>query len=150
MKKIICFSLFALFLISCAKKKEKSQAEEDEKIIVKYLEDNGINATATGSGLYYWVQEQGTGDQAYTTATVKVYYKGYLTDNTVFDESAETGATFSLTQVIQGWQEGIPKFKEGGKGKLFIPSKLGYGNKAVGSIPKNAVLIFDIELFEVL
>ena len=51
--------------------------------------------------------------------------------------------------MIQGWQEGIPLFSEGGIGKLLIPSALGYGNRSVGNIPENSVLIFDVELMDV-
>ena len=57
--------------------------------------------------------------------------------------------TFPLSGVIQGWQEGIPLFKEGGSGILLIPSALGYGSQSVGSIPANSVLIFDINLIDV-
>ena len=54
--------------------------------------------------------------------------------------------TFPLSNVIQGWQEGIPLFSEGGSGVLLIPSALGYGGQAVGSIPANSVLIFEVSL----
>ena len=70
-----------------------------------------------------------------------------LTDGTVFDQSTSAGISF-LTNVILGWQEGIPMFSEGGTGKLLIPSPLGYGNRAVGNIPENSVLIFDVELID--
>ena len=67
----------------------------------------------------------------------------------VFDESNEEGITFGLNQVIKGWQEGMQYFKEGGNGKLFIPSALGYGKNPPPGIPKNAVLIFDVSLKQV-
>jgi FKBP-type peptidyl-prolyl cis-trans isomerase FkpA len=51
--------------------------------------------------------------------------------------------------VIQGWQEGIPLFSEGGSGILIIPSALGYGNQAIGNIPRNSVLIFEVNLIDV-
>jgi FKBP-type peptidyl-prolyl cis-trans isomerase FkpA len=82
-------------------------------------------------------------------STVTVAYKGYLTDGTVFDESDSNGITFSLRNVIQGWQEGIPLFKEGGSGMLLIPSALGYGSSSQGQIPANSVLIFEITLIDV-
>ena len=80
--------------------------------------------------------------------TVYMKYKAYLLDGTVFDEN-KTGTNITLPNTIKGWQEGIPKFKVGGKGKLFIPSKLGYGTDATGKIPANSVLIFEVEVIEI-
>ena len=83
------------------------------------------------------------------SSVVTVAYTGKLTDGIIFDQSSSVGISFPLTNVIQGWQEGIPLFSEGGTGKLLIPSALGYGSNAIGSIPANSVLIFDIELLDV-
>jgi FKBP-type peptidyl-prolyl cis-trans isomerase FkpA len=135
--------------VSCKKKNVIDQATADENIITKYIADHGLNATATGSGLYYVISSQGTGVNPTASSVVTVNYKGYLTDGTVFDRSAAGGFITTLNKVIQGWQEGIPLFKKGGKGILLIPSALGYGSQATGSIPANSVLIFDIELVDV-
>lgn len=141
--------LIGLTLCLCACKEKETQAEIDEKIISEYITANNLTAQATGSGLYYIVDEKGTGAMPGITSTVTVAYKGYLTDGNVFDESSSEGITFSLLNVIKGWQEGIPLFKEGGKGQLLIPSELGYGTQGNGEIPKNAVLIFEIHLIKV-
>lgn len=144
------FLLIILVFSFCScQKSAEDQAKADDKIITKYISDNKLNATATGSGLYYVITTQGTGVNPQLSSNVTVNYKGYLTSGSVFDQSAATGATFGLTQVIKGWQEGIPYFKKGGKGKLLIPSALGYGSQQTGSIPANSVLIFDIELLNV-
>lgn len=146
---IILLSLLSVIaLVACKKKKISNQATEDEKIITDYISNHGLSATATGSGLYYVISSQGTGAQPNSGSTVTVKYKGYLKDQTVFDQNT-AGGTFSLNGVIKGWQEGIPYFKKGGKGILLIPSALGYGDKANGKIPANSVLIFDIELVNV-
>ncbi len=109
--------------------------------------------TVTDSGLQIIDLVVGEGDEAPTGATVTVHYTGWLAeDGRKFDSSLDRGApaTFSLGQVIQGWQEGIPGMKEGGKRRLIIPSELGYGAQGAGStIPPNADLIFDVELIEV-
>nr|MBA3683400.1 peptidylprolyl isomerase [Bacteroidota bacterium] len=63
MKKILLLSLIILSFTTCKKKKIKTQAELDEKIITSYIADNNLNATATGSGLYYVISVQGTGAQ---------------------------------------------------------------------------------------
>lgn len=142
------FFLSCILFLSC--NSDKKQAERDEEIIVQYLKDNNIEAIRTSSGLYYWIEDIGVGKFPSANSTVKVAYKGYFTNNTVFDESDAEGVTFGLNQVIQGWQEGMQYFKEGGNGKLFIPSALGYGKNPPPGIPKNAVLIFDVNLKQVL
>jgi FKBP-type peptidyl-prolyl cis-trans isomerase FkpA len=151
LKRIFVFLFILLSFSFCKKKKENKvdQAAEDEKIITQYISDNKLNATATGSGLYYVITSQGTGTQPISSSKVTVKYKGYLTNGSIFDQTTNVGATFSLSGVIQGWQEGIPLFKKGGKGMLLIPSALGYGAQAQGSIPANSVLIFDVELLDV-
>ncbi|MBA2612039.1 MAG: FKBP-type peptidyl-prolyl cis-trans isomerase [Bacteroidetes bacterium] len=149
MKKILLITVIVLSFVTCKKKKISNQAELDEKIITNYISDNKLNAIATGSGLYYVISSQGTGIQPNANSNVTVNYKGSLKDGTVFDQSAAVGATFNLNSVIKGWQEGIPYFKKGGKGVLLIPSALGYGAQATGSIPANSVLIFDIDLINV-
>ena len=140
---IICLSVFLLF--SC-KKDDVDTLNQEE--IEKFIGDNNLSASATGSGLYYVIEEEGTGERPKSNSDVKVKYKGYFTNGDVFDENTN-GITFNLQGVIAGWTEGIPLFKEGGKGMLLIPSKLGYGSNSVGSIPPNSVLIFNIELVDV-
>ncbi len=97
-------------------------------------------------GLYYVIDEPGTGANPAAGSQVTVKYKGYNLDNKVFDQS-DNGITFSLTQVIKGWQLGIPLFKKGGKGKLIMPSRLAYYSTGSGtSIPPFAPLVFEVEL----
>lgn len=138
-----------LFLTNCSKKKEE-QSKIDKDLIEVYILDNNLDARSTSSGLYYTVDSLGSGNQPNAASSVTVAYKGYLTNGTVFDESDSLGISFALNNVIEGWTEGIPLFKEGGAGTLIIPSALGYGDRAVGTIPANSVLIFDIHLIEVL
>ncbi|MEM1127096.1 MAG: FKBP-type peptidyl-prolyl cis-trans isomerase [Bacteroidota bacterium] len=95
--------------------------------------------------------EVGTGTEVAPCAVVTIHYEGRLTNGDVFDSSYERGtpATFPLSNLIQGWQQGIPGMQVGGTRRLVIPPELGYGNRSVGSIPPNSTLIFDIELFDV-
>jgi len=149
MKFYIPLLLVLSITLSCGKKKQEAQDKEENAIILKYISDNNLNAIATGTGLYYVINTQGTGVNPISSSQVKVAYKGYLTDGSVFDESETSGIIFGLNQVIKGWTEGIPYFKEGGTGKLLIPSSLGYGKDGNSSIPGNTVLIFDINLIKV-
>lgn len=96
----------------------------------------------------------GTGASAKAGDTVTVNYVGMLTNGTVFDASANhgtTGFTFPLGagQVIKGWDQGVAGMKIGGKRELVIPASLGYGPQAVGSIPANSTLVFEVELLKV-
>ncbi len=149
MKKI--FFLFvivsAFFNLSSCNKVDYVQIDED--IILEYISDNNLNAVPTGSGLYYVIDVPGTGANPTLNSNVTVAYAGSLTSGSIFDQSSASGITFPLSGVIQGWQEGIPLFKEGGSGILLIPSALGYGSQSAGSIPANSVLIFDINLIDV-
>ena len=149
--KNIGFLIVVLVLFAgCAKRKAEKQAEADENIILEYIADHNLTATATGTGLYYVVNDEGTGTRPIATSDVTVSYKGYFTDGNVFDQSTAAGITFNLQGVIEGWTEGIPKFKEGGNGILLIPSALAYGVNGSGSIPGNTVIIFDVELIDVI
>ena len=94
----------------------------------------------------------GNGKEAVATSTLEVHYTLMAwSSGTLVESSWDSGqtATFPLSGVIAGWQQGIPLFKKGGKGILLIPSELGYGNVSQGAIPENSVLIFDIELIDV-
>jgi FKBP-type peptidyl-prolyl cis-trans isomerase len=145
-----CIAIGLFSITACQKQHEKKRKKADEKTITDYITWHQLNATPTGSGLYYVIFSQGTGVQPTASSTVKVKYKGYFPDGKSFDQSPDSGATFSLSGVIKGWQEGIPLFKKGGKGMLLVPSKLGYGTQGGGtSVPPDAVLIFDIELLDV-
>ncbi|CDF79269.1 FKBP-type peptidyl-prolyl cis-trans isomerase [Formosa agariphila KMM 3901] len=121
---------------------------ENEQEIVDYIEANNLNAQPTGSGLYYVIDEQGDGEKPTADSNVTVTYKGYFTDGEVFDESPSE-ISFYLNNVIEGWQEGIQLFNEGGSGTLLIPSHLGYGRYGASIIPGGSVLIFDVNLISV-
>ncbi|MFT6355717.1 MAG: FKBP-type peptidyl-prolyl cis-trans isomerase FkpA, partial [Cryomorphaceae bacterium] len=140
MKRILLFLLVAVTSLHCKKDDDQSQTEIDNEIILQYIADNELDAMNIGSGLYYVNEETGTGENPDPSSTVRVAYSGYFTNGTVFDESNAEGITFGLNQVIQGWTMGIPFFKEGGSGKLLIPSELAYGSSPRSGIPANSVL----------
>lgn len=75
-------------------------------------------------------------------------YTGKLLDGTVFDQGLNV--EFPLGGLIEGFQIGMPYLREGGSGILLIPSQLGYGKNAVGTIPANSVLVFEVVLNDVL
>lgn len=112
------------------------------------------NAKKTASGLYYVVEQEGTGAQATAGKTVSVHYTGTLADGKKFDSSYDRNQPISFVlgqgQVIKGWDEGIAMMKVGSKVKLIIPSNLGYGDQGYPPvIPAKATLVFETELIDV-
>jgi FKBP-type peptidyl-prolyl cis-trans isomerase len=94
--------------------------------------------------------EVGGGTEAKADSTVTFHYTGTLLDGTEFDSSAGGDPiTYPLSNLIPGWQEGIPGMKVGGTRQLIIPPELGYGSAGQGAIPPNSWLIFDIDLVDV-
>jgi FKBP-type peptidyl-prolyl cis-trans isomerase len=102
-------------------------------------------------GLRYQISNPGAGNPPKPTDTVRVNYTGTLIDGNVFDSSERMGkpAEFQLNQVIPGWTEGMQKIAKGGKMKLYVPPSLGYGDDGRQGIPPGAVLVFDIELVDI-
>jgi len=109
------------------------------------------------SGVKYRDVKEGTGEPCPDGSKVKVNYKGWLTDGTVFDsnkDKSDKPVEFDLAGgpgpvLIRGWTVGIPGMKPGGIRKLVVYPEKGYGNQQKGKIPPNSVLIFEIELVSV-
>ena len=127
---------------------------QDSLTLESYFIDNQIQAKQTEDGLYYSIDYEGTGAYPKVGDYVKVRYVGQLLNGTEFDRSdPDDPFVFQLgyRQVILGWDKGISLFKVGSKGKLYIPSQLGYGRTGAGKvIPPNSDLIFEIEVLEVM
>lgn len=153
--KYILSTLTLILFISCTvdKKEDKNVktdfTAENELEITTYIEENNLDAIKSASGMYYVIDEPGTGEQPTATSSVTVAYKGYFPNGFIFDESDANGIAINLQQVIPGWTEGIAYFKEGGSGLLLIPSHLGYGSFDYSGIPGGSVLIFEIDLISV-
>jgi FKBP-type peptidyl-prolyl cis-trans isomerase len=134
-------------LMSC--EKEKSQAEKDDEIIRSYLSENSREAELHSSGLYYQILEEGTGGYPEAADTIIVKFKGYLTNNVVFDQTEGNEVfEYPLQNLIPGWQVGLPLIQRGGREILYIPSVLAYGSYSNDRIPPYSVLIFEIELID--
>ncbi|WP_419241415.1 FKBP-type peptidyl-prolyl cis-trans isomerase [Cardinium endosymbiont of Nabis limbatus] len=145
-----------------------TQLAKDKKLITDYLAAHHIEATSTDSGLFYIIDQSSEGIPVAKGKTVKVHYTGRLLDGTVFDTSVEeiakangcydarrTYQPFEFQvgsgQVIQGWDEGLLLLKQHEKARFFIPSALAYGPQGrENKIPKNAILIFEVEVVDVI
>ena len=109
----------------------------------------------TDTGLKYEDLTVGEGESAKAGRTVLVHYTGWLLDGAKFDSSLDRHDPFSFPlgggRVIRGWDEGVQGMKVGGRRRLTIPPQLGYGAAGAGGvIPPNAILVFEVELLELL
>ncbi len=144
--------------------KAKVRAEQQSTVdLVKGSEDMAvwlaskkITATKVGKGTYVVVKEPGTGMLADSGKYATVRYEGKTLDGKVFQSTMDPKASPYTLQVgtggaVRGWDEGIPLFRKGGKGTLYIPGALAYGrNPPQGSPFKpNEALVFDIEVVNV-
>lgn len=95
----------------------------------------------------------GEGGEAVAGKLVTAHYVGTLPDGTKFDSSRDRGTPFQFVlgvgYVIKGWDLGIEGMKVGGTRKLVVSPELGYGSRAIGAIPPNSTLHFEVELLDV-
>lgn len=138
-----------------AAKEAKAQAAQEALDAGQaYLHINaqkpGVMVTA--SGLQYEILSKGDGKSPGPTSNVVTHYHGTFTNGDMFDSSIERDqpATFPVNRVIAGWTEALQMMQEGDTYRLVIPPNLAYGERGAGDrIPPNSVLIFDVELIEV-
>ncbi|SPL71400.1 putative FKBP-type peptidyl-prolyl cis-trans isomerase FkpA precursor [Acinetobacter stercoris] len=133
----------------------QQEAAANAKAGSAFLAENAkkTGITTTKSGLQYQVLQKGSGKSPKASSRVSVNYEGRLLDGTVFDSSIARNqpVEFQVSQVIQGWTEGLQLMKEGAKYRFFIPANLAYGETGSGdAIGPNSTLIFDVELLKIL
>lgn len=126
----------------------------------KFEEEAKAQFTTTETGLKYLDLKVGAGATPALADSIDVMYRGTLVDGTEFDSSQRNSdtanpysrgaATFKMSRVIKGWQEGLANMKEGGKRIIVVPPLLGYGKEGIpGRIPGDAILFYEIELLTV-
>ena len=137
------------------------QLLEDDIALKNYFNSKHITPIKTASGMYYSIQQEGSGPQAMPGDTVIMNYRGTFLDGTVFDSNIDSAFmhvqplnfVLGTGRVIKGWEEGITYLKPGSKAFFYIPSPLAYGTQSrPGSpanpkgIPANSILVFEVEL----
>jgi FKBP-type peptidyl-prolyl cis-trans isomerase len=160
--QVMLFLLALFFAASCQDRVRVVTYEEqlaiDSNIIEEYLRTNNLTATRTPTGLYYILLQAGNGEKAVLGKNARVHYIGKFLDGYKFDSSYDTGRplTFQVgaTNVqgspIKAWHEAVQLMRTGDRLKIIVPSGLGYGRfGSYGSIPPNAILIFDMDLLDV-
>ncbi len=134
--------------------KSKLEAEDNLKAAEKFLNENKTNQgiKETPSGLQYRVIKEGTGQSPIKDDKVKVHYVGKLLNGSEFDNSLDRGepTEFGLNQVIKGWTEGLQLMNQGAKYEFFIHPRMAYGARPRPQIPGNSLLIFEVELIEII
>jgi len=151
MKKLLLVMTIATIVVSgCSKDKCDynecgiTAPNSEIQAVQSYLSSKGItNAVQHCSGLFYVIDNAGSGKHPNGCSEVNVTYKGMLTNGSTFDQGT---TDLRLDEVINGWRNGIPKIAAGGVIHLYIPPSLGYGPDANGPIPANSVLVFDVTL----
>jgi len=152
-----CLILTSCCLGSCSKKKCDYSDDgvvapiSEQQAVKHYLDSLGITANLHSRGFYYKIDITGTGSIPGECTPITVAYTGHLTDGTIFDQ--QNSFATQLSNLIDGWQQGVPLIRKGGRIWLYIPPSLGYGGQAIstntGSIPAFSILIFDIHLLDV-
>jgi FKBP-type peptidyl-prolyl cis-trans isomerase FkpA len=151
MTRALPFLLISVALTACASSPTALDPRD-----VTFAPELGIDLdamTRTSSGLYYQDVELGTGATAVSGRNVSVLYRGWLPDGTLFDEATDPADPLvfrlGVGMVIRGWDEGVQGMRVGGQRRLVIPPALGYGDRQVGPIPPNSVLVFEVRLLGV-
>ena len=137
------------------REKAKKEGEENLKKADQFLDNNirdNSDIKETPTGLQYRVINEAQGAKPVQTDRVKVHYVGRLIDGSQFDSSIERGepTEFGLNQVIKGWTEGLQLMSIGAKYEFFIHPNIAYGSRPRPKIPANSVLIFEIELLDII
>ena len=137
-----------------AQGRAQKAAEAEKTKATAFAEDAAKEAGAvkTGTGLVYKTLTAGNGKSPAATDTVKVHYRGTLTDGTEFDSSIKRGqpVEFPLNNVIPCWTEGVQRMKVGEKARLVCPSSIAYGDRGQPpQIPGGATLVFEVELLAI-
>jgi len=104
----------------------------------------------TSRGVFYDDLMVGDGAEVRAGDSVAVHFVGYLADGTPVTKSPKEPFRFRLGtgRVVDGWEDGLPGMRVGGRRTLVIPAVLGYGAKGSGPIPPNATLVFDVMVVE--
>lgn len=124
--------------------------EKEIAAIESYLKEKNIKAVKTTNGAFVEVTNAGNDVKADTGKQATVQYRGVLMEKNKEFDAGSIDVVVGRHQVIAGWEEALPYFGEGGKGRIFIPSSLGYGPQgSPPAIPPFSNLMFEVEVKKV-
>jgi FKBP-type peptidyl-prolyl cis-trans isomerase FklB len=146
--------LIGISIMSCANEYGRLIAENQKKADDFLLQNKDkVGVITLPSGVQYKVLRKGEGESPTLSNEVMIHYKGSKLDGSVFDSSyAKVGPQkFRIEETIEGWQKVIVLMRPNSIWRVFIPPDLAYGRKGSQNlIGPNELLIFDIELVEIL
>ncbi len=148
MKYIFLISSFFFLLSACKTYNEADKSGFDERIEA-YVNKHKLALTRSDSGLYYRIDDPGTGEYIKFENVVDFTYKGSLLNGKVFDDRSQEPVSFKVSQLIGAWKEIMLNLKKGGKAYLIAPPQLAYGDRKLDDIPANSILIFELEVTDV-
>ncbi len=152
MRKFVLPLLAALSLTACADPRAAANLKQAETFLAGNAKADGV--ITLPSGLEYRVVTAGPPGGASPSASDKVLvnYEGRLLNDQVFDSSYKRGEpeVFTVGRLIPAWTQALQLMHPGDEWTLYAPPSLAYGEKGVGPIPPNSLLIFRIELIKVL
>lgn len=143
--------LFERYQAALQKNEEAAAAKRKEENPA-WLAENAKKPgfVTTKSGLQYRVIAAGTGKKPTDGQQVTCTYALRLRDGTLVDASdVGAPAQFAVGQLIAGWNEALQLMQEGAKWELVVPPELGYGEHARLPIGGNQILLFQVELHQV-
>ena len=147
MRIILSLTILLLALTSCDTYSDQNIKEFDKKITT-YLKKKNIDCERSPSGLYYSIVEKGEGRDIQYEDIVSFTYKGSLLNGKIFADQIDP-VEFEVSKLIGCWKEVMLNLKPGGKAFLVSPPQLGYGTHQLKDIPKNSILVFEMEVIEV-
>lgn len=124
--------------------------QEEETFMQENKKDPLVKVT--DSGIQYKILVLGTGDKPAATDTVRVHYAGKFVNGEIFDASRNYGpdpVEFPLNGVIPGWTEALQLMPVGSIFEIVLPADLAYGERGYNKIPPAKMLIFVVELMEI-
>ncbi len=141
--------LFILLLAgSCGKDDPERIAEKDRAKILDYIKENDIDAIEHESGVFYYIENEGSGVLPKANSSVRLNLTGRLINGKVFEGPRSKMINMQFPDP-PGFRYGLPLFSKGSNGIIIVPSGLGYGeNSYYMGIPMNSVLIYDIEIID--
>ncbi len=157
----ILIAVMVLGFASCNKTTSQIQRDDEKILLAKYIQKYHSGISPSSTGIYYIETKKGTGDTIVSGNYVKLFYSGYLIENTdtagikdgyQFDGSGyyePFGFTVGSGSVIAGWDEAILRMRAGGEAKWIIPSQSAYAAMVQGSIPSYSTLVFYVKVYKV-
>lgn len=155
-KVVVCLLVIALLAGSCIKNEtgcpavDKKAPASEKQAIKDYLTNNSITANEDGSGVFYSIENYGTGNFPTTCSSIEVTFDGYLTNGNIFEFG--DNKVLNLQHMLPGWRIGVPFIKPGGKIKLYLPPSLAYEHRGkkdengVQLVAPGSIVIYDITL----